>query len=502
MKKHFAAPVAIILMAAFAVSAIQAQELVYEQRENQVSYDGNVSYAAVAFNGKDLAAFYYWTGISDEGSGLYMRRIGTDGKPFGPQRLILERELILGSGAESIAAVWDGSAYVVFASDNFGTVTWNILRVDVMGNRLGYRQVPVQPRGFHGPRIFPFVVDGRIYFYFSSLKSYFAETGYPFLITADSELKEKPVLTRLSGGGPQQSTILGVALDPDKFVVYFGQRRYFADKILKEWIQHFGFDAKVKKTIKPSIFLPGGSTPAEGLNSLDQIDVAGPVYMGDGYLMIGNRHSLNRPPNSWVYTNSSLKIDDTGQIIEGPYDLGNEGNYVYMGIPELLGGYVGLPITDTGIADNQVMFIGKRGKHIRDVSVHEYSDDDFTATSVKTVYIGTGTATVAYGIISRFDEDQNFRIYSNIITEPKFVKPAIVYFNGSSGKPFGDTRRLVMWSVAGATSVTLTGPDFELTNLPPVYHHVVDTKGERTRLRLTIVGTDGSRKTKRLVLEP
>lgn len=490
----------ILAILAMLAGALHGQELVYEQREQQVSYDGAPGTPAIAFNGVDYAAFYIWSGNEDKNIGLHMRRIDRDGVPFGPQRQVLPLDI----RDPFVFTVWDGSAYTVFISQ-FRNITWHIVRVDVKGNMLGHRKVFVTPNKYNHRRAFPFVLDDRVFFFFSTIDSPFIGVGggMSYMITADRELKEKPVLTKLPTGGLQKTTTLGVALDPDKFLVFLGQYSDGADQDLDEAaLLHIDFEGKLKKTVQPAIFAQRGAEPAEQLQTFDLFDAVGPVFTGDGYIIIGAASNLAAPNSSYPYINSSAKIDDTGQIIDGPYNLGNGDFFLFLGKPLLLGRYIGMPFNDLIAADTQIMLIGPRGRHITDITVHEHRFGVIFPVGTDAVYSGSGCALLTLGLKDRNSLSLNFALYSNIITDPPFVKPAIVYFQASSASPFGDTRRLVMWSVSSSTNVTLTGPDLELTNLPPVFHHVVDTNGERTRLTLSITGTDGKTKTKRLVIEP
>lgn len=490
-----------IAVSTFLAGAAYAQELKYGQREVQVSYDGSPSIPSIVFNGEDFAAFYVWSGKEDKDIGLHMRRIGTDGKPIGAQRLVMPLEIF----DPLVTAVWDGSAYTVFLSKYIG-VTWYIVRVDKTGKMLAYRKVPVEQNRQLYRRAFPFVVGDRLFFFFSTTEDYFAAGGKPYMITADSKLKGKPVLTEVPAGWSQNAVVLGVALDPDKFLVYLGRyKRSFEYEIQEAALLHVGFDGELKRRIKPALSGPGNSHPAAQLNTADAYDASGPLYTGDGYLVFATRSPVfffRAPANSFQYVNSSLKIDDTGKIIDGPYDL-DHGNYqIYLDKPILLGRYVGMAIDDWLDWDTQMMLTGLRGRHITDLSVHEATYTLYYPVAVDAVYSGAGSAIVDLGLKQRLGIFYDRAIYSNIITDPPFVKPSIVYFQASSSSPFGDTRRLIMWSAAGCTNVTLTGPGFEMTNLPPVFHTVVDTSGERTKLQLAIIGTDDSTKIRKIVIEP
>lgn len=494
-----------VLAATFSLAgpAAQAQELLYGQRDNQVSYDGAASRPGIAFNGKDLAAFYFWSGLEDAGAGLYMRRIGTDGKPFGPQRQILAMNL----SGKNVEAVWDGSAYLVFIArvqEDF----WHIVRVDPSGKMLGHRTVPVTKNRRVNYRPLPFVVGDRVFFFFLELDPLYLTFGFSdktFLITVDRQLKEEPVLRELTGGFPHP-TLLGVALDPDKFLVYLGQYSfdYSTRELKSSKLLHVDFKGKTIKSIQPAAFNTGGSNPAVNLKPGDASFVAGPIYTGDGYRLIMTRNYYNGAGSSLPYNVNSLKIDDTGEIIQGFQNLGNAGAYMRLSTsPVLLGGIVAVPTTEYFASDHQLMLIGKNGRHIKDVSIHEIRHPaQFNVTMNTLIYTGNGSVVATIGWVQRFSNNSGSAVFSNFLTDPPFVKPAIQYFQSSNGAPFGDTRKLVMWSASSCTNVTLTGPDFELTNLPPVFHTVVDTNGERTVLRLSITGTDGSTKTRRLIIEP
>lgn len=480
----------LVVISVFATSAI-AQELVYEQREYQVSYDGKVGNPAIVFNGIDFAAFYSWSGIEDAGSGLYMRRLDSKAAPLGPQRKLID----FTPGFSYSYAVWDGSAYIVFISLDNG-VAWSIVRVDKQGSVLAQRKIVVATSGYPSQNAFPFVIGETAYLFFCSEESNFEFT--PSLLMVNRELSAAPTVTTLSDAGLKEPKIMGVAMDPEKFLVLLAQIKP-ANETKQGALLHVDFEGNLKKTVKQLVLPGSGSQPAEKIQTGDLQDIAGPIYTGSGYALAGSRLTPVGT-GSFPNTNSSVLIDEDGEIIGGPYKVGG-GSWHLFGRAFMAGGNVGFSVVDTGTFNMEIMLLGSKGKHITNTPVQE-SRFSLIPENLNSVYAGSGCATLILGANTRNTFETTFLIYSNMVTDPASAKPSVQYFLSDDGSAFGDTRRLVMWSVSSGTKISLKGKGVKMKGMPPVYHAVVDTKGKKIKLRLRFKGTDGKNKKSKLVIKP
>jgi len=285
------------------------------------------------------------------------------------------------------------------------------------------------------------------------------------------------------------------------------------------YVANVGFDGKLKKEAAAVSYLNGlqveAVSPTAGADYVDLQSISGPVYAGDGYLAVAAIYpkmlNFHQPPSIRMpFINNSFRMDDDGYLISGPYNVG--GQYPYWFTRGILSGnHVSFMMETSWYSfppGSYICSLGRKGGHMGNVDLTGTNYEHFATTSqTYLAYTGFATTVVYNGYaVSLFFcppkiTDYNDAIYCNQISMPNRAKPGFFYFQAGTAEPMKD-HRLVMWSIVKGSGVTLKGPDFEMTNLPPVWSYLVDTRGERTVLKLSFTTEDGKTNKKRLVIEP
>lgn len=519
----------LLLAVLFPTAWISAQELVHDE-QFQVSYDSlDCWLPIVVFNGLEHGALYYWEGTNDD-IGLCFRRLAIDGKPVGPQKKVVDVSDNVDKRGRYVptyvrAGLWDGEAYVFLASSPV-IYKYYLMRVSAKGELLklrvfkpgGLMEIPYDIEHINDM----FVIGDRL-FYFCTLPDSYYGLPKPFILQCDRNLVGPISLERLETGGKKVEYLLGVTHDTDKFVLLIGDDFAIDDpEFARIVLLHVDFSGKVIKKPVTVPYLNGlpvaGISPSDSEALGDVSYFAGPVYVGDGFAAVASNinYLFLLDPALWTklpYTNNAFKMDENGAIIGGPFNLGSpDWPYWFTG-GILSGNHASFVGAATFFIFSDVTYsflIGKKGGHIGNVELgktkekHYVFEDETTLayTGFATTFVYTGNKPIGFSIIISLPvTDKDLAIYSNQYTMPEFSKPAFFYFQAGTAEPV-ENHRLVMWSIVQGKNVTLKGPDFEMTNLPPVWSYLVDTKGQKTRLVLSFTTEDGKTKKKRLVIEP
>jgi hypothetical protein len=520
-------------------AVVSAQEFINPEPV-QISYDAVATDSpTVVYNGRDYAVFFSWKGKADYELGVHMRRLDEEGNPIGPQVKIegIESEYL-----HFLKAAWDGEAYILAYSESYvpilisapnaiwrkGGPTWiNVLRVSPEGKLLKKRKVPLNVYALFMRSSQLFVIGDKVFLFFNYYDD--LDKWGTFELIGDRNLGKRPSLERLPvddlGSFPN---FLGAGLEADKFLLLFALEKSLFDywEIYKTFLLQVDFNGEV---IKPPYDLPlsqlgaGVETPPGATLIGPGIQwLSNPVFVGDGFVLAVSSFSMQLAPEesgaSLPYNFQSFKIDEDGNLLSGPFNLGFPahpfpGSYN----AKLVGNHVAL-FSDAGFGIS-LFLLGRKGGHIGTLPVdeeffgllrigyeeigadHAYSGVDnlivwekwlFPLNGVKEEKGVAPTSTIPTG---------PDRVMSNKYSMPDFTKPGFFYFKAGTAEPVED-HRLVIWSVVGGRNVTLTGPDFELEDLPPVWHYLVDTKGQKTKLTLSFTTEDGQTKSRKLIIKP
>jgi hypothetical protein len=516
-----------VFLAALSAAAAGAQELVYDP-PLQVGYDFINYYSfyptpTVVFNGTDHGVFFYWKGKADYEQGVHFRRLDADAKPIGPQKQLygfpVERNYF-------ITAVWDGEAYIVaFYEFQQKTMTLHLLRVSRTGAVLKHKTAAQYGAGYWSflgdPYMWSnsmFTIGDQVFLFFD----YF-DGGNIFkvnLLRIDRMLAGEPVINELPVDDFKRPFFVGAALDTDKFLVligeineYYGPTNQYLDDVR---LLHVDLGGKVIRQpfAAPAIsdIMNKSVLPADKALMAPAWEVGKPVYVGDGYVTAVSNYLWEFPDTSenMAFVNNSFKMDDEGNLLNGPFNLGG-APYGMEGIVNgrLAGNHVAYATRYYGGTENYMILLGGKGGHIGNVSYTSYgyyhdnpylTDHAYTGTA-NTIVFMAHKENVDVSLSPTYVGYVTAAFYSNQYTMPPFTKPGFFYFKAGTAEPVKN-QRLVIWSVVGGRNVTLTGPDFELKDLPPVWHYLVDTKGQMTKLTLSFTTPDGKTLSRKLRIKP
>jgi hypothetical protein len=528
----------ILIIVLFSV-VVSAQEFINPEPV-QISYDAvTITCPAVVYNGRDYAAFFSWKGKADYELGVHLRRLDEEGNPIGPQVMI---EGLTGEYLHFLKAAWDGEAYILAYSElnlpggvdapnaiwRRGGPAWiNVLRVSPDGKLLKKRKVPLNVYALFIRSSQLFVVGDKVFLFFN----YFDDLGKwaTYALIGDRNLGKRPSLEELPvddfGSFPNFS---GACLDTDKFLLLFELQgpMFESWELYRCLLLQVDFKGGV---IKPAYDLPLSQLDQGMASSADFLYpgiqwLSNPVFVGDGFVLaISGKLRITNPTYqesgaSLPYTYQSFKIDEDGNLLNGPFNLGfptqsflrsdnaklagnhaaffsDVGHGIWLFLLGRKGGHIGvLPVEET--------FSGQIRIGNEEISAdHAYSGvDNLIIWQMKELLrnIPAKKDGVAPTLTLWTGAD---RVMSNKYSMPDFTKPGFFYFKAGTAEPVKD-HRLVMWSVVGGRNVTLTGPDFELEDLPPVWHYLVDTKGQMTKLTLSFTTEDGKTLSRKLRIKP
>jgi hypothetical protein len=517
-----------VFLAVLSAAAAGAQELVYDQ-PMQVSYDflqDNSFYAipAIVFNGTDHGVFFNWKGKNDYEQGVHFRRLDADAKPIGPQKKLYGFPLRYN---RFITAVWDGEAYVAAFYEHQGkTLTLHLLRVSRTGVVLKHKTAAQYGAGLWGGMFGPpylwsnsmFTLGDQVFLFFDYYDA--GSICKVNLLRIDHNLDGDPVINELPTGDFKYPCLIGAALDTDKFLVLIGELNRYAiatSQVLADaCLLHVDLGGEVIKQpfAAPAVsnIMSEGVLPADKALMAPAYEVGTPVYVGDGYVMAVSNYVWDNPNTTanMAYINNSFRMDDEGNLLNGPFNLGG-GPYGMSGLESgrLAGNHVAYPAKYYFGRDDFMILLGRKGGHIGNVDYVSFwlyyespylSDHAYTGTA-NTILINAYKKNVNDGPSAALNGLVTAAYFSNQYTMPPFTKPGFFYFKAGTAEPVKD-HRLVMWSVVGGRNVTLTGPDFELEDLPPVWHYLVDTKGQKTKLTLSFTTPDGKTLTRKLRIKP
>ena len=319
----------------------------------------------------------------------------------------------------------------------------------------------------------------RLLFCFSSGKNMKSNRAY--LVTCDRKLKEKPTISMLPMGGLTNASHLGMTLHPDGFLVAIGERGLgvFDNEVKAIRLIKLNFDGEVVG--KPFLM---------DENIVPSVSVVGPVFDGKGFFFFYTRREGKRT------FNSCLKTDINGVTISGPRDLGDAiATYEWFD-PVWAGKYVtSLYFEWTRFSLSFSMFNDK-GNYIMNPIAYL---DGTNMMMGHTFHAYSGlTFAVVYGAKL---QKLGTHLFSNAVSLPASVKkPIISYFGAGAMMSSPADHRLIMWACTGSSSVLIKGKGVKLKNQLPVGSAVVDTKGTKLVLRMTVRGPGGKVK-KKLVLK-
>jgi hypothetical protein len=519
----------------FAVAAwAVGQELVYDQPV-QICYDAvSTSRASVTFNGIDHGAFFYWEGKDGFEAGLHFRRLDVNGLPVGPQRKLLAADEAHPEWltenwphAEFIVSAWDGGAYLVALSLDYPDDRFDItlLRVSRFGKVLAKKYAATFPSMDDLLANYMYVIGDKLYLFFEQEEE---PIGPAFLtvnmMMANTSLQGPVEIIPLSTSAENLPYLLGATHDTDKFLVLVGQRdkggawRYKGVRLIQ-----VGFSGRIIKGPYEIEFIadspgvaeahPPKSVSLSNGAALGIMGVGGPVFVGDGFLSAVSIGSYDSVPaaeasGDFPYINQSFKFDADGKHLSGPFNIGyGPGYYDDLCPARLAGNHAAVLVPDHFAQRGAVaILLGRKGGHIGTLLYSYFPAKGGWWGFFSPKYDGdqayTGTAnTLVFRGFRALDDYSPEVVFSNQYTMPPFTKPGFFYFKAGTAEPVKD-HRLVMWSVVGGRNVALTGPDFELEDLPPVWSYLVDTKGRKTKLTLSFTTPDGKTLSRKLNIKP
>jgi hypothetical protein len=508
-------------------AAVTAQELVYDA-PYQVCYDGfYAGFARAVFNGRETGVFFYWEGIAKQpDEGVFFRRLDEKGVPFGPQKAILLASDYRTGGSfyvQPIDAVWDGEAYIlaVVVENDYREVLY-LLRISRSGEVLKKRAVghfDVGPYLIVDHNLI--LLGDRVFLFYTAREWADGHRSEIRLLQIDKSLNGPTIDTQLPAGDLRYPVITGVGHDEDKFLVIIGDIAtydfgYLLDTPDIRDVRFLQVDFNgnvVKQPYSAPCLSVGARADAAAPDKIflgGVWNVTNPVYVGDGFVFIVSTEESSffvdgGGSEKLPYTNQSVKIDADGNILSGPYNLGQGlGGFLQVAHGRLMGNHVAFSVFHFDYDVATAVLLGKKAGHIGNVAYGIFIDyyaslhpvfNDFSYTG-----IGNTVVFLGYQPESTWFHLSNPAIFSNQYTVP-FSKPGFFYFKAGTTEPVKN-HRLVNWSIVGGRNVTLTGPDFELKDLPPVWSYMVDTKGQKTKLTLSFTTEDGKTLSRKLRIKP
>ncbi len=461
------------------IASASAQQLLNGSpyRIDSSSPNVNVRDGAVVFNGSAHGVFYSCRGTSDEDDQVYFRRLAADGTPRGPQMLVLANT----GGDYVMAADWDGSAYIVAAA-NQESERVLLLRVARDGTLLATRELAgdfaYSPPGASidaSNSAFIKAVGGTVFLCFTDG----TEIGKRRVILARGPAlldgEESFAAVALPQGSLGNANLLGMTCDTEGFLALIGERGLHDQEIKDVLLIRIDFDGN---PVGAPFALEATVTPSRYL--------AGPVFFGDGYLLVCCRHSGSG------YANTSLVFDSDGKTLAGPNDLGLAGEMLWRN-PTWNGSHLTCFATN-----NSMLFASFNAKGRIIGEPIDYADGIATpGFSPNQAFTGMGN-TLVYTANSGTGY---FQLFANQVSIPDGIaKPRVAYF-AAGGSDTGDGERVIFWSATGCQTVTIRGNGIKLRRLPPVGCAVVRVSEKKLRLTITARGP-GGKAAKKIVIRP
>ena len=288
---------------------------------------------------------------------------------------------------------------------------------------------------------------------------------------------EEPfVAAALPRGSLGNANLLGMTCDTEGFLALIGERGPSNQEIKDVLLIRIDFDGN-----------PVGNPFPLGATVTPALCLAGPVFFGDGYLIV----SCQRQDSGHV--NRSLVISADGKTLAGPNDLGLAGAELFWRNPTWSGSHLACFATGNSMLfasfNAKGRIIGEPIDYAAGVATPGFSPNQaFTGMANTLAY--TANAGTGY-----------YQLFANQVSIPAGIaKPKIAYF-AAGGSDIDDGERVIFWSATGSETVTIRGNGIRLRKLPPVGCAVVRADDKKLRLTLTARGP-GGKAARKIVIRP